>query len=333
MTIVAEADVTDKYMPFIEDFKKLQLITPRITVINTNSENSAYTNYSTFNKNCYLAFGTHYSEDCFYTNYCTQLTSCMDCLDVEKSEMCYECIFSEKCYNCNASSYLISCSDCDYGFDLANCQNCFLCACLQNQSYRIQNQKFTKEEYEQKKKFLLKTHTPAEFSRMLGELKQKTPQRQFFQKNCENCFGTELRNCKNVFFSYRIKNAEDVVYGGTHASAIKSSVDIDNCAATMSEELFNCVGITGAYGLNCCNCCWFSQNLAYCEVVFNSHDCFGCISKNHTEYEILNVKYPKEEYFKRVEEIKKELKEQNQWGNMWIEPTYPYEDTVAAQYY
>ncbi|MEK7171346.1 MAG: hypothetical protein AAB739_00405 [Patescibacteria group bacterium] len=325
--------MTDKYMPFVDDFKNLQLKTPRITIVNTNSENSAYTNYSTFNRNCYLVSGTHYSEDVYYTQYCAHLTSCMDCLDVDKSELCYECVFSEKCYDCNSSAYLINCQNCDFSWDLTNCQNCFLCSCLQNQSYCILNKQLSKEEYEAQRKFFLKTNSSKEFLHTLEELKIKTPQRPTFQKNCENCLGSELRNCKNCFFSYRIKNGEDVIYGGTHANQIKSSVDIDNCAATMSEELYNCVGISGAYNFICCNCCWFSQNLTYCEIVFNSHDCFGCISRNHTEYEILNVKYPKEEYFKRVEEIKKELKTRGQWGKMWIEPTYPYEDTVAAQYY
>lgn len=48
---------------------------------------------------------------------------------------------------------------------------------------------------------------------------------------------------------------------------------------------------------------------------------------------ILNKKYPKEEYFKRFAEIKKELQSQNMWGKMWIPTTYPYEDTSAALYY
>lgn len=79
--------------------------------------------------------------------------------------------------------------------------------------------------------------------------------------------------------------------------------------------------------------CYLSSGTHYCELVFNSHDCLGCIARNHAEYEILNKKYPKEEYFKRFEEIKKELQNQNMWGKMWIPTTYPYEDTSAALYY
>ncbi|MBI5413594.1 hypothetical protein HZA42_04570 [Candidatus Peregrinibacteria bacterium] len=320
-------------MSFIEDFTKLQQQTPRIAIAHTNSENCAYTNYSTFNRNCYLAFGTHYSEDAFYTHYCSQLTSCLDCLDVEKSEVCYELVFGEKCYNCNFGSYLMSCSDCDFCYDMANCQNCFLCTCMQNQSYCILNKQLSKEDFAKQKAFLLKMNSTKELLQQLEELRTKVPQRQFFQKNCENCIGTELRNCKNVLYSYRIKNSEDIIYGGTHAMACKSCVDIDNCAATISEDLYNVIGTTNSYGLTCCQVCWFSQNLYYCEHVFNSHDCFGCISRNHAEYEILNKKYSKEEYFVRVAEIKEELKQQGMWGKMWIPSTYPYEDTIASLYY
>ncbi len=320
-------------MSFIDDFVALQKRTPRLAIINTNSENSAYTNYSTFNRNCYLVSGTHYSEDIYYSQYCVGLTSCCDCLDVEKSELCYECVFAEKCYSCNHSAYLINCFNCDFSWDLTNCQNCFLSSCLQNQSYCILNKPLSKEEYETQRKFLLKQNSTKELLAMLEDLKKKTPQRPTFEKNCENCLGSELRNCRDILFSFRVKNGEDIIYGGTNINQCKSSMDVDNIAATMAEDVYNSLGATGSYGLICCNTNWFSQNCFYCELVFNSHDCFGCISRNHVEYEILNVKYPKEEYFKRVEAIKEELKACGQWGPMWIPPTYPFEDTVAAQYY
>lgn len=306
---------------------------PRIAIINTNSENSAYTNYSTFNRNCYLVSGTHYCEDVYYAQYCAGLTSCMDCFDVDKSELCYECFFCEKCYNCNFCAYLVGCFNCDFSYDLSNCQNCFLCSCIQNQEFCILNEKLTKEEYDQKKKFLLKNHSADELWKMLADLRQKIPQRAFFQKNCENCVGSDLRNSKNLFLCFNAKNAEDVSYGGTNINNVKTSVDIDNCASNMSEELYNSVGVTGGYSYVCCNVCWFSQNLYYCEHVFNSHDCFGCVGRNHAGYEILNKKYSKEEYAKRIEEIKNELKSDGMWGEMFIPATYPYADTIAALYY
>jgi len=320
-------------MSFITDFHQLQLKTPRLAIIATNSENSAYTNYSTFNRNCYLVSGTHYSEDVYYAQYCVGLTSCMDCFDVEKSELCYECVFCEKSYNCNYSAYLVGSLNCDFCYDLTNCQNCFLSTGIQNQSYSILNKPYSKEEYEKQRKFLMKTNSPRELLVMLEDLRKKTPMRPFFQKNCENCLGHNLRNCRDLIFCFNVKNGEDIIYGGTNINQCKSSMDVDNIAATMAEEVYNSLGATGSYNIMCCNTNWFSQNCYYCELVFNSHDCFGCIARNHAEYEILNVKYPKEEYFKRMEAIKDELKTAGKWGEMWIPTTYPFEDTIAAQYY
>lgn len=320
-------------MSLIDDFQKLQALTPRFALINTNSENSAYTNYSTFNKNCYMVSGTHYNEDVFYAQYTVYSTSCVDCFDVEKSELCYELLFSEKCYNCSFGAYLIGCNDCDFCFDAFNCQNCLLCTAIQNKRYHILNKPYSKEEYEQKRKFLSRTNSADELWQMLNELRLQTPQRFAFQKNCENCTGSDLRNSKNLIICFGVKNGEDIIYGGTNINRVRDSMDIDNCAATMSEDLYQVVGATAGYSLLCCNCCWFSQDLYYCEMVFNSHDCFGCISRNHAEYEILNVKYPTEEYFKRITEIKQALDAQSLWGKMWLPSTYPYEDTVASIWY
>jgi len=51
---------------FFEQFKQLQLKVPRLAIMNKQSENSDYCNYSFQNKNCYLTFGSHYEEDCMY---------------------------------------------------------------------------------------------------------------------------------------------------------------------------------------------------------------------------------------------------------------------------
>ena len=223
--------------------------------------------------------------------------------------------------------------NCDYSHDLSNCQNCFLCSAIQNQSYCILNKQLAKEEYEKQRAFLIKQNSPGQLLNMLEDLRRKTPQRPFFQKNCENCIGHNLRNCKNLTFCFNVKNAEDVIYGGTNCNQCRNSMDVDNVAATMTEDLYQSLGVTGSQTLICCNVNWFSNNCHYCELVFNSHDLFGCISRNHAEYEILNIKYPKEEYFRRVKKIIEELKSENQWGRMWITPTYPFEDTIASNYY
>lgn len=51
---------------FVQKFEELRQKMPRIALLSSNSENSEYTNFAYKNKNCYLAFGSHYNEDSFY---------------------------------------------------------------------------------------------------------------------------------------------------------------------------------------------------------------------------------------------------------------------------
>lgn len=319
---------------FIEEYKKLQLEKPRIALVSVNSENSEYTTYASFNKNCYLCFGVHYSEDCYYMGYSVNNTSCADCEDVEKSELMYECMLCEKCYNCNFGMYLIACSDCDFCWDLANCNNCFLCTGTQNKNYCIANEQLSREAYFEKRKFLLKQFSTKELLQKLNnEVRQKFPQRAVFQKNCENCIGPDLRNCKNTFFSFAAKNAEDCIYASPHINNVKDGVDIECIAATQTEVIYNSIGASGVHNVFCSLITWFSHDIFYSEQIWNSNHCLGCIARNHAEYEILNQKYSKETWHKKFEEIKAQLLKENLWGKMWIPSTYPYKDTLAALYY
>lgn len=320
-------------MPFIDELKKLQEKTPRIALVSSDSENSAYTNYGYKNRNCYLVFGGHYNEDDLYTHYCCENKNCVDCDTVEHSELSYECIFGKRLYNC---SYLFNCfnsSDCAYGYDLVSCKNCFLSAGLRNAQYHILNKPCKKDEYEEKVRQLKKQFSSRELLQKLEELRRTVPHVNWLQKNCENSVGSYLENCKNSFYCFSGTQLEDCIYVLTCANACKDSVDCDCIGYDQSELLYECVGNSGNYNCNFCNACWHNSDLEYCEMVFNSNHCFGCISRNHAEYEILNKKYPKEEWFKKVAEIKDELKGEKLYEKWLFEGTYPYEDSVASLYY
>lgn len=319
-------------MSFIKDFEKLQLHAPRIALVASDSENSAYTNYAYKNKNCYLVFGGHYNEDALYSQYPYKNRDCVDCDSTEEIELCYECILSSNLYNCNYLFNCISSSDCEFGFDLVNCQHCFLSAGLRNAQYTIQNKAVSKEVYEQEIQKWKSTHTTLQLFEELEKIKTQVPHVQVIQKNCEGSLGSFLRNCKNCFYCFQATALEDCCYM-KRANDVKDSVDCDNIGYDPCELLYECVGNSGNTNCNFCNACWHNSNLEYCDLVFNSHDCFGCISRSHAEYEILNQKYSKEDYFKKIAEIKEELRREGLYGKWFMESTYPYEDTVAALYY
>ncbi len=70
----------DASRPFFEQFKELQTSVPRVTLLNTNSENSEYTNYAGNNKNCYFLFSNSYghNEDCYYGTMFAKNRNCVD---------------------------------------------------------------------------------------------------------------------------------------------------------------------------------------------------------------------------------------------------------------
>ena len=134
-------------MSFLEEFRELHLSSPRIALQMSDSFNSDYTNYAFKNENCYLVFGSHYNEYCYYLQYCYSDKDCVDSDYTDKSTLAYECTFCANIYDCDYLFNCFTCSDCEFGFDLVNCQNCFLCANLRNSSYRIRNKQVPKEKY------------------------------------------------------------------------------------------------------------------------------------------------------------------------------------------
>ncbi|MEK7524666.1 MAG: hypothetical protein AAB588_06615 [Patescibacteria group bacterium] len=317
---------------FLEEFKKLQDRQPRIALVASNSENSDYTNYAYRNKNCYLVFGGHYNEDALYCQYPYKAVSSSDCDTIENCELCYECVVGSNLYNCNYLYNCFSSSDCEFGFDLVNCQNCFLSCGLRNAQYHILNKPVPKEKYKNEVEILKRKYGTEGLMRELEKIRLTVPHASLLQKNCEGCLGSFLENCKDCFYCFMATNAQDCLYLN-RANDIKDSVDCDNIGYDPSELLYECVGNSGNTDCNFCNACWHNSNLEYCELVFNSHHCFGCVSRDHAEYEILNVKYSKEDWEKKVAEIKDELRRENLYGKWLYNSTYPDEDTMATLYF
>lgn len=305
---------------------------PRIALVSSQSENSDYTNYAFKNKNCYLVYGGHYNEDSLYSQYPYKTTSCVDCDKLSKSELCYECVFGSNLYNCNYLFNCFTCSDCEFSFDLVNCKNCFLCAGLRNVEYHIQNKPVRKEDYTKEVEKLKKEQSTESLQKKLKKVRETVPHVYVLQKNCENCVGSFLENSKGCFCCFYCTNAEDCFYIGTNGDNVKDSMDCDNIGYDLSELLYECIGNSGNFNCNYCNSCWHNSDLEHCDSVFNSHDCFGCVSRSHAKYEILNKPYKKEEYFKKVREIKEEIKKAGLESQWLLESTYPYEDSMAALY-
>jgi len=322
---------------FFEQFKELYDKVPRVNFMNSASENSDYCNYAFRNKNSYLIFGSHYNEDCQYGNYIWKDTNCIDCLETIQSELVYEGIYSDACYSCKFIEYCFNCSDCHFCYDLISCKNCLFSSNLRNKQYYISNKPHSKEEY---KKAIAELKTGSysslvEHVKKYADVKKNAIKRAMFQKNCENCIGSDLQNCKNVFYGFNAKYIEDCTYIGVVATHVKDSMDLTCIGYDLSELLYECVGNTGNNHCMFCQSCWHNNDIFYCEQVMESKNCLGCIGLKHKQYCILNKQYSKEEYEALMPKIYEHMTSTKEWGEFFPSSLSPfcYNETIAQIYF
>lgn len=310
-------------MNFFQELEKLKDKMPRLSSIILTSVNSDY-NYAVENqKNCYLLANAVNNEDCMYGRDIYGSADCVDCGHIRKCTLCYECL---NCSNCYDSSYLQDCEDsqnCDFGYDVKGCKNCIGCVGLRKKEFHIFNEPYSKEDFSAKKKLLKQDEIKPRFE----ELKTKVPRKFAELIQVENCFGDYIYHSRNAYHAFDVVECQDIDYV-VESKKLKDCYDI-----TILENSELCYDISSSHVLTNCNFCFqctYSSDLEYCELVFNSRYCFGCISRNHAEYEILNEKYSRDEYFKKVREIKEQLKREETYGRQYLTPTYPVTDSVVS---
>ncbi|MBP9717926.1 hypothetical protein KBD59_01380 [Candidatus Gracilibacteria bacterium] len=305
-------------MGFRDDFLSLQQKAPRIGLQCVDNENSPYCQYTEKSKNCYMTFASYSSQDCMYNTRVFYCTDCVDCALCQKCELCYECVDCIACYNC---SYSLRCEN---GINLENCmycigsQDCFGCVGLNKKQYCIFNEQYTKEAYFEKLKEVRRI-PQNEMGTYIEQVALTVPRPLMDGKSNEECFGNTVYNSKNCFWVFDSKGMHDSNY----IYHCDDSKDLLDCSHLGWSE--GCYEIMSGGNLNnCMFCygCWNSSDLEYCDMMHNSHDCFGCIGLNHAKYAIFNVAYEKEDYFKRVAEIKEQMKIEGSYGK-WFDTTYP----------
>jgi len=196
------------------------------------------------------------------------------------------------------------------------CNNCYGCTGLRNKEFHIFNQKYSKDDFRQELKKILSQENVLE---IFEEIKQKTPRLGERMWKTENSTGDFLYNCQNCIKCYNCTECQDCgyllhVYPAYHTRSadtydVYHSVDLTGC--------YEIINVGDGYN---CNFCYFCEHLKdswYCEGCFSSHHLFGCVYRNHAEYEILNVKYSPEEWEKRVSELKEQMKADGEWGKWW----------------
>ncbi len=317
-------------MSYIKKMEEVRLLQPRNGLLSVNCENSPYVSYSGNSKNCYLIFGSEYDENCYYGFWLYDSTDTADCDYSQKCELCYDCVDCLECYNVNYSQDCSNGMDLEYCYDCIGCKNCFLCIGLRRKQYMVQNQQYSSLEYAKKVKELKEANSHQQLFELLEQAKFKAPHFYVHQLNNENCTGDYVYNSHNSYECFDVKQMEDSMYCN-NSVALKDCIDMSNSYYN-SELNYEVMSEMNLHNCNFCVTCFDSQNLDHCELVYNSHDCFGCFSMKHAEYCIFNKKYPKEEYFKKVEQIKKEMFDSGEYMTFPCS-TYPYDDSNAAMHW
>jgi len=142
----------EKVLAMVEELKKRYPVTQ---THETHNQNSAYGNYSDFNKNCYMCFDGSHSENSGYLYDSHHNISCYDAASSYHNELSYENTDGTKVYNSAYTVLSNNVQDSSYTFNCSNVKNCIGCVSLSNKQYCILNRQFTKEEYETVSKQIL----------------------------------------------------------------------------------------------------------------------------------------------------------------------------------
>lgn len=325
----------DWNIPFFEQIRTLHRTVPRMSIVNSNCENTDYCNMSFQSRNCYLVFGNVGNEDCSYGHIVWQSKDCYDCLYVYRSQLCYECIDCVQCYGLSFCRDCDNCSDCMFCIHCIGCRNCFGCTGLNNKEYCLFNEQLTQDEYERRMKDLNtgSQHILQTAHDRVQQLIGKEVVKYYHGFNCENVTGDYLYNCRNVYEGYDLKNCEDCRYGATLES-FTDSMDCNFCPAK-SELCYQCVAVDGHRLLSCHNCLSACANLSYCDNCYSCKDCFGCIGMKNKQFCILNKQYTEEEYKNLLPKLIDRMRQSDDYGQFFPYDCSPfgYNETIANEYF
>jgi hypothetical protein len=327
----------DPHEPFVSQLGKLHSVTPRLAIMNKQSQNSDYCNYSYANKDCYLTSGSHYEEDCLYGAYSTKNRDCMDCLWIYGSELLYECMFSKNCYRSMFLDHCEDCQECLFSRDLKGCSHCLFSANLRQKKYCVFNEQKTEEEYAAMVQSLkLLTYAGLDAARRMQqtELPRRFPVRAQYLVQCEHCEGDTLSNCKNMRQCFYCSDSEDCAYG-VQVDGTMSSMDLDFMGYDRSERLYQTIGCLGLFDCLACNACWNGSGLRYCQYCFSCSDCFGCISLQQQKHCILNQRVTPEQYDSIASAIAEEMTSSKTWGEFFPDHLSPfgYNESMAHDWF
>lgn len=328
----------DPQKSFFEQFRELTNKVPHLGLVNSHNENCDYVNFTNYSKNCYLIFGGHSAEDCYYGWRIIDSLNCLDCAQIGNSKYCYDCLDCDRCYGVLFSQDSINCSDSAFLYDCRGCQDCLFSAGLRNKRFVIFNQEYSEAEFKlAKEKLYLGSYKNFLVAwKKFEEFLKLQPRRAVFLINCENVSGDHILNSKNVRYGFNVANAEDCAYLESCAE-LKDSMD---CTFSGWPSELNYEGISAgcvnSYETKFASACWSNSNLEYTDSCHHSRDLFGCFGLHQKNANcILNKQYSEKEFVDLKIKIIADMKTRGEYGEFFPSSISPfaYNETVANDYY
>ncbi len=319
---------------FFEQFSKLRFETPRITLANSKSINSEYSNQSEENKNCYMVVATGTSENCMYGNWYQGSKDCVDCWAMYKCEIMYESLNCRDCYKCFFVEDNKDCHDMYFSKDCRLCSNCFGCVSLRGKTYCWFNEQLSKDEYQKRLAEVLWTQENIDnLRKKLDEFSLQKPVKfeHSYTKN-ENSTGDYIGGNKNVHYGFNARLSENLKFG-QDAWEARDCMDLTE---TLDNELEYEGEGSGWGNRNIASAkSWWNNDALYSDLNFNCNNIFGCVSLHAKSYCILNKQYSEKEYYDLKEKIIAHMRKNGEWGEFFpaeISP-FPYNDSLAQDYF
>ena len=301
-------------------------------------ENSAFTNFAGYDKNCYLVFHADFNEDCYFATWLKNSKNAVDSLNVFDTENSYQCIdckdsfdikYCQDVYNCSKSWFLRNCTW---------CKNCFWSMNLENKEYYLFNENVWKEKYE---KFISefesgKYNIMELAHKKMEEFQKKQIHKSVYSQRNENCEWDHLFDCFEVSESFDVKESRNMkfcerIYNWPNSDCY----DVDQFWAKISR-----IYETSVVWLNCenvkfCITSYNVINVSYSAFCFNCEECFWCVWLKSQKYCIFNKQYSKEDYFILKEKIIEKMKKTWEYWEFFPKELSPwgYNETVANEYY
>ncbi|MDD3793948.1 MAG: hypothetical protein PHI37_03990 [Candidatus Gracilibacteria bacterium] len=320
---------------FFEQFEELMKEVPKMSLSVEKQENSEYSNYAGWNKDCYLIFLGANNQNCYYCNGIWDSKNTIDSSFGRNNQNCYGLVNSNSNFNC---FNLLNSNNCNNSYEsknLESCEFCLFCDNLKNKRFFVLNKEVSKDEFEN---ILSKYKSDLGFKKILIDKYSKLilPQKSNQNLFSENVIGNYIKNSQNIYYGFDLDNVKDSKYVGWLFDS-KNCYDVYDWGNT-AENCYEChkVGNQVSNTYFSAFCLSNISNLLYCyDVVNNSSNCFGCVGLNNKQYCILNKQYTKEEYETLVPKIIEHMQKTGEWGEFFPSSISPfgYNETVAMEYF